>query len=462
MRVKMIRKGFHPINTGGIILVLSLFSILITSCTLTQRRLPQSPWMAQIERKSGLIAYIGTDGNIYTMDQGGTNQQQITTNAHLPNEDDPSVLLYQAPTWSPDGQNLAFVGVSGSAGQESVEAASLFTVSLEDLNIVETFTSDHFIPFYIYWSPAGERLGFLSNTNTGRGLALFEMPASGGEARLIDAGSPYFWSWAPDGTSIATHAGALNQTISMDRMSLLNLGDGGVKEQVLNLAPSEFQTPAWTPDGEHVIVAVRSGGNRVLVMLDKDGHLERALTTFKGEIAFSVSPDGKQVALISGDNLQAGFLQGQLKVLGLEDPTQGYTTEEENAMAFFWSPDSKKVAYFPYQVLTVKLTPEQGESEGSERATPYQTVRLKVLDLDKDGETREVTYPFPPTDLFMSVLALFTQYQQSASIWSPDSQNLVLSAHLPDGSPVIWVVRASGRLEPRYLVNGVLAFWSRR
>jgi Tol biopolymer transport system component len=166
--------------------------------------------------------------------------------------------------------------------------------------------------------------------------------------------------------------------------------------------------------------------------------------------------------LISGDNLQAGFLQGQLKVLGLEDPTQGYTTEEENAMAFFWSPDSKKVAYFPYQVLTVKLTPEQGGSEGSERATPYQTVRLKVLDLDKDGETREVTYPFPPTDLFMSVLALFTQYQQSASIWSPDSQNLVLSAHLPDGSPVIWVVRASGRLEPRYLVNGVLAFWSRR
>ena len=30
--------------------------------------MPQSPLLSSLERKSGLIAYIGLDGNIYTID----------------------------------------------------------------------------------------------------------------------------------------------------------------------------------------------------------------------------------------------------------------------------------------------------------------------------------------------------------------------------------------------------------
>jgi hypothetical protein len=49
MKIKIIGKCADTSHRGRILLVLTSFSILITACTLAQRRLPQSPWMAQIE-----------------------------------------------------------------------------------------------------------------------------------------------------------------------------------------------------------------------------------------------------------------------------------------------------------------------------------------------------------------------------------------------------------------------------
>jgi Tol biopolymer transport system component len=45
-------------------------------------------------------------------------------------------------------------------------------------------------------------------------------------------------------------------------------------------------------------------------------------------------------------------------------------------------------------------------------------------------------------------------------LWSPDGEYLVLSAIGEDGAPGIWVVPASGRLPPRFITQGIIAFWS--
>jgi len=441
----------------GIILLVLTLSLVLASCSsLASRRLEQSPMMANLERKSGTIVYVGVDGNIYTMDQAGGKQKQITDDARYGTSDDPTVIVYQTPTWSFDSGQLAFVGVSGSMRSQEIDSASLYTVSLDNLEMVETFTSDHFFPFYLSWSPNNDQIGFLTNSNFSRGMALYSVPSLGGEAIMLDAGRPYYWSWSPDGQRILAHAGGLNAA-SVERMSFLNVRDAAVEERVLSFTPSNFQTPAWTADGEHVLVAVETQGQKSLVMLDKNGHLEQTLATFEGEIAFTLSPDGNKVAWISGGNLQAGFLMGQLTILDFENNNQIIVTGEENVMAFFWSPDSEQLAYFPFQVINVALSNQSGDSD----PIPVGTVKARVMDFaGRKIESHEVTYPFTPTPEFMNMLQLFTQFQKSATIWSPDSQNLVLAAQLPEGAPVIWVVRSSGRLEPRYLVNGVLAFWS--
>ena len=49
--------------------------LLLGACSAEGLDIPSSPLLATFERKSGLIAYIGLDGNIYTINQGASKQQ---------------------------------------------------------------------------------------------------------------------------------------------------------------------------------------------------------------------------------------------------------------------------------------------------------------------------------------------------------------------------------------------------
>jgi hypothetical protein len=69
---------------------------------------------------------------------------------------------------------------------------------------------------------------------------------------------------------------------------------------------------------------------------------------------------------------------------------------------------------------------------------------------------------FQPNQQLLTILPTFDQYHRSATIWSPDSAYLVLSAMTQEGAPGIWVVPASGQLPPRFITPGILAFWSWR
>jgi hypothetical protein len=67
---------------------------------------------------------------------------------------------------------------------------------------------------------------------------------------------------------------------------------------------------------------------------------------------------------------------------------------------------------------------------------------------------------FKPTESFLTFISYFDQYQRSATIWSPDSRNLVVAAARNEGGPGIFLVEAAGNLQPRYLAEGLMATWS--
>jgi hypothetical protein len=131
--------------------------------------------------------------------------------------------------------------------------------------------------------------------------------------------------------------------------------------------------------------------------------------------------------------------------------------KEGNIIAFFWSPSGEELAYF----ILLRSQAEgnsSGESGGSTQAAPQYALNLQVLDVTS-GESRDL-YTYPPTQQFLSILPYFDQYHQSITIWSPDNNNLVLSFLGQSGNPGIAVVAASGKLEPRFLADGLLGFWS--
>ena len=430
-----------------IFLVLGL-SLFLTACLPQDVQIPQSPLLSTLERKSGLIAYVGPEGNIYVSDQGGGQLKSITEDAKIPESETDSFRFYQTPTWSYDGKHLAYVGLSGEGTQITSE---VYIASIEEDSSIKVFSETNEAPFYLYWAPDNENVSFLSSTTSGQPLILENVSATGGERVILDTGSPYYWSWAPDGHVMIVHAGGASAA-SAERLAFLEVGSE-ITEDGIEMSPGTFQAPAWSPDGSHILLAIKDDetGDKSIVVTNAAGEPQKILGYFAGEAAFAWSRDSEKVAYIASDQVIQDGLLGPLHVTNLD--TSEEIVQDRKVLAFFWSPNSKRIAYF------VPFLNNATQSDGEENSTNQNILlQLNVLDVET-GENHE-QFNFVPTTEFLSVLVYFDQYHQSNTIWSPDNNNLVLSFVDGDGHSGIAVVAASGQLEPRLLGPGTVAFWS--
>jgi TolB protein len=418
-------------------------ALVIASCLPQDMRMPQSPALSLLERKSGLIAYLGVDGNIYVSDQAGRNLRQLTDDAAISQSQ--SLRYYQFPTWSRDSSQLAFMGFRADGNRTE---SRVLVANIDDDSVDEVYASETEHPVYLNWSPDNAQLSFISTTVSGQNLMLQSVPSGGGERTILDTGSPYYWSWAPDGSVMIVHAGGAAASSSPQRLAFLDVGSGTVSEHGLDALPAPFQAPAWSPDGSRIALARETDQEREIVVTDSAGENAQVIGRFQTKTAFAWSGDGTRLAYIDGRQpLDAGTI-GSLHVFDFE--TSEEVVEGDNVIGFFWSPSGEEIAYF-------ELLQAQPEESQSTQTTPQYLLGLHVLDVN-NGESREL-FTYQPTQQFLNVLPYFDQYHQSVTIWSPDNNNLVLS-FLGESGPGIAIVAASGRLEPRFLAQGLLAFWS--
>jgi TolB protein len=411
----------------------------------------QSSALAALERKSGVIVYLGVDGNIYTINQGGGDLTAITDDAQIDPEtfSETELRAYLLPTWSPDSKSLAFIGLDGA--QDNPNKVTIHTAEADGSDLKELFDSEDRFPVYLYWSPESDQLSFYTVSQLGGLLQL--LPGEGGESKILDAGQPFYWAWSTDGRRLIIHEG---DESGNSRLSFLTPLDRVIEEE-LEFQPGLFQTPDWSPDGNQLLISALEEGESSLYLTDYLGASTKKLVTIEeGSVGFAWSPNGEQVAYIAGNRLESGNLLGNLSVIDLEEPDTPIFTSEEPTIAFYWSPDGSKIAYF---VPTIVAPPEGASGTETEDTENQQVLfGLHILDVKK-GESKRLNL-FQPTAEFLNITQSFDQYQRSTTIWSPDSQNIVISAISPEGTPRIWIVHESGNLDPRPIAEGRIAFWS--
>jgi Tol biopolymer transport system component len=430
--------------------LLPLAATLLVSCSVRGAQMSQSSLLERFERKSGLIAFIGLDGNIETADQTGGGVTQLTADA---GSREGVRRWYTSPTWSARGRRLAFVRFDQLA-DGSIRGAIL-TTDRASRNPQVVWESGELAPVYLYWSPDSRWISVLSQRSAEDGMELGLVdPAGKLSYKPLDTGLPLYWAWDPGNRFMLAHVGG--GTASGGRLTLLDIREGTQKRN-FNVRPTRFQSPQVSPDGERMLYVDSESGSAQLVLRDIEGPGLDVLKTVSGSAFFSFSRDGRRVAIMESATPQLSA-DGTLRVLVPRRPERSLELDEPSVIAFFWAPNSRQIAYL------IPVSPEELQQLRVEpvfAADPEQLyVHLRVMDA-RSGESWNVA-TFPITRGSLSTLQFFDQYTRSGSIWSPDGNWLVFSAVARGGFPGVFLGSASGNLEPRFVTRGDLGAWSIR
>lgn len=349
-------------------------------------------------------------GDVIVLDSDGSNRVVITE------EQNDS---YFQPTWSPDGDLLAF---------SSNDPDPTLHVGLTDGSDLHATTTGSF-PFYFSWSSDND-LAFLSNGASGLALEITSLTdGTLASPRLIDSGQPLYYSWNPEGTMLATHIGT-------DRLELNDLGS----TQPLGPRPGMFQSPQWTEGG---IAAIEQGlRDQTLSIIGLDGEAT-AVATVLGPATFVATNDGTNIA-IQSVQADSGAVNASFQVLPtipsnrlvvIDTETGEHTTvTQDPVLAYFWDPAGDRLLVFDI--------------------VPGPQARWSIW--SEDGLQEMVRFD-PEPGFVGAFIPFFDQYAQSVSLWAPDGSAFAFPGGI-DGESGIWVQSIDGDLDR--ISDGTWVAWS--
>jgi dipeptidyl-peptidase-4 len=189
----------------------------------------------------------------------------------------------------------------------------------------------------VEWSPNGKRISFFQPAaNDASKTGLWVMEASTGKK------------------SVLVDSGKLARFLQPEKSAAIQSTGLG------RVAPEEY---AWAPDGNALLF--RSGGR--LVWVDLGSLSARVLVDSKEDLSDpKFSPDGKWVSYLQDGNIWLANVSTksvkQLTSGGSEDLLEGqldwvYPEELDLATAYWWSPDSQKIAFLQFNENPVTKYP---------------------------------------------------------------------------------------------------------
>ena len=367
-------------------------------------------------------------------------------------------IAYSFPAWSPGGDRIAVIGDDNGTG-----VVHVFTVGQagsEPAAPAAVYDSSDDPPFYLYWSPDGTRVSFLTTEPAG-GSDLRVAPSdASATATVVRQGAPLYWAWnGPGGMLVHSGGDAADAFIG-------EVGIDGVAAEPTVRGSGGFRAPAVSADRAYVGYVGGGSPDPEVVLQARDGTGRHAVTVH-GETAIDFSPTSADLAFIGPDvaGRQLALPIGPLRVLSA-------TSDDARVLlpgpvvAFFWAPDGRTIAALQVGqpsddnvasldggATTVRLA-----RASIAAAAPGVALRLVFVDA-ASGATRGAR-AVQVGDLFAAqVLPYFDQYALSHRFWSPDSRSIALPLAAADGTVSIVRIPADGSATTR-VTDGVAASWS--
>jgi TolB protein len=264
------------------------------------------------------------------------------------------------PAWSPDSARIAYVAsnsaslviVEATSGAEIVDAPVVNDgAAREDPALVSvggpSWNPDGSKLAFICWDGQGDEVCVIDADGTNRRQVTHIEPmrrSTTSSASATPAGSnvgPPVWS--PDGSSLAVpaYAEARGSAAGIYVVFL----DQGIAKRVTAVQPTS--DVLWTLDGGSLLFAASADGRSDVYRVPAAGGLARNLTQALSDGARdpALSPDGRQLAVASGRNIQ---------ILGPQARTIGSRDGSMRDRYPVWSPDGDELAFASSPALVTK------------------------------------------------------------------------------------------------------------
>jgi WD40 repeat protein len=392
---------------------------------------------------SGSIVVLGNQGALSLVDSDGRSSLLASADEGL----------YFLPAWSPDGSQIAVVRFGSpnrsilvfDAGQAASGGAAEPTMIFESSTIA---------PFYLSWTPDGERVSFLADEAGSLSLRL--APADGsapldgtGPGATIRTGAPLYFDWIERDLLLAhigTGTGALLGEIGLD-------GEEAVPAVE---SPGDFRSAVVSADRRFISYVHTVGSEKSeVVVAARDGSSEHAVPVF-GLAALAFDPTGNMLASIGPSEAAQSSVGVPIGPLRLIDAQSGETRTllDGSVAGFWWSPDGKTIA-------ALRIQPVEGPaSAASPLPSPSSQAReVRLLFVDVATAEIDAQVVVRPGQLFVDqLLSYFDQYALSHHLWAPDSSSILIPVVTADGQTTVAVMYRNG--DPPATIAGQMGFWS--